>query len=201
MKIPTIEEANRMVAEAKGMNPGPWVAHSYAAAENAKHIAVKCGGMDAQAAYVMGLLHDIGRREGYTYIRHVVDGYTYLSEQGYDDAARICLTHSFPVADIHNYFGKVDCTPEEAEFLDHYLESVEYDDYDRLIQLCDALSLPQGAVVMEKRLVDVAMRYGLPDFTLTKWQANFDLKEYFDRRAGCNIYTLLPGIAENTLGI
>lgn len=82
----------------------------------------------------------------------------------------------------------------------NYLKDIEYDDYDRLIQLCDALSLPQGAVVMEKRFVDVAMRHGLPDFTISRWQANYDLKAYFNKKAGCSIYTLLPGIVENTLG-
>lgn len=199
MKIPTIERARKMLAEAENLNPGPWADHSRVAAENAGRIAEKCDGIDPAAAYVAGLLHDIGRREGVSHVRHVLDGYTYLAGQGYDDAARICLTHSFPIADMHTYFGKLDCTREQADFLQKYLRDIEYDDYDRLIQLCDALSLPQGAVVMEKRFVDVAMRYGLPDFTLSKWQANYDLKEYFDQKAGCSIYSLLPGIAENTL--
>ena len=33
----------------------------------------------------MGLLHDIGRREGVTGMRHTLDGYRYLLEQGFDD--------------------------------------------------------------------------------------------------------------------
>jgi len=200
MRIPTEDRANEMLAEAEAMNPGPWAAHSRTTAENARYIAEKCDGVDPAAAYIMGLLHDIGRREGVTYIRHVLDGYTYLAGQGYGAAARICLTHSFPIADMHTYFGKIDCTHEQAEFLGNYLKDIEYDDYDRLIQLCDALSLPQGAVVMEKRFVDVAMRHGLPDFTISRWQANYDLKAYFNKKAGCSIYTLLPGIVENTLG-
>ena len=199
MKVPTIDRAKEMLAEAEALNPGPWVAHSVTAAETARSIAANCDGIDPDAAYVMGLLHDIGRREGVYHLRHVLDGYAYLTGQGYDDAARICLTHSFPIADMHAYFGQSDCTPEQAAFLDTYLRGVEYDDYDRLVQLCDAVSMPHGAVVMEKRFVDVAMRDGLPDFTRRRWQANFDLKDYFDQRAGCNIYTLLPGIAENTM--
>jgi len=199
MEVPIVGRAEEMLAEATALNPGPWADHSRVTAENAGHIAEKCAGIDPEAAYVMGLLHDIGRREGVYHLRHVLDGYIYLTGLGYGDGARICLTHSFPIPDMHTYLGKLDCTHEQADFLDKYLRDTEYDDYDRLIQLCDALSLPQGAVVMEKRFVDVAMRYGLPDFTLRRWQAKYELKAYFDQRAGCNIYTLLPGIAENTL--
>lgn len=48
---------------------------------------------------------------------------------------------------------------------------MKYDDYDRLIQPCDAIPLPTGACIMEKRLIDVALRYGVPDFALGKWRA------------------------------
>ena len=71
-------------------------------------------------------------------------------------------------------------------------------DYDKLIQLCDAVSLPHGAVLMEKRLVDVVMRHGLPEWTLQKWQAYFELKRYFDLITKKNIYTLIPNIEDNT---
>ena len=45
--------------------PGPWVWHSISVAENAGLIAVKINSMDSERAYVMELLHDIGRREGF----------------------------------------------------------------------------------------------------------------------------------------
>ena len=200
MKIPSINAAKTMLIEAKNLFPGPWVAHSFSVAENAKYIAEKCNDMDSDAAYIMGLLHDIGRREGFKNILHLFDGYDYLIALGYNDAARICLTHSFPIADINTFFGKFDCSTEQFEFLKSYLVSVKFNDYDRLIQLCDAISLPQGAVLMEKRFVDVACRHGLPVFTINKWQSFFKLKEYFDRKAGCNIYNVLPNIIENTFG-
>lgn len=66
------------------------------------------------------------------------------------------------------------------------------------IQLCDAISLPDGACIMEKRFVDVALRHGLPEFTLDKWKAFMDLKKYFDEKCGCNIYSLLPNVMENS---
>ena len=198
MKIPSITTAKAMLIEAENLFPGPWVAHSFSTAENAKCIAEKCNDIDSDAAYVMGLLHDIGRREGFKHILHLFDGYDYLVAVGYSDAARICLTHSFPIADIYSFFGKSDCSREQFEFLKSYLASIEFNDYDRLIQLCDAISLPQGAVLMEKRFVDVALRHGLPTFTINKWRSFFKLKEYFDRKVGCNIYNILPNIVENT---
>lgn len=51
---------------------------------------------------------------------------------------------------------------------------------------------------MEKRLLDVALRYGVQDFALNKWRASLENKKYFDELCGCNIYTLLPNIVENS---
>ena len=51
---------------------------------------------------------------------------------------------------------------------------------------------------MEKRLVDVALRHGLPDFTLDKWKAFMNTKKHFDELCGCNIYTLLPNVLDNS---
>ena len=58
--FPTKEEAEALLAEAESCNPGPWGNHSRTAAHCAEAIA-KRAGMDAERAYVLGLLHDIGR--------------------------------------------------------------------------------------------------------------------------------------------
>lgn len=71
-------------------------------------------------------------------------------------------------------------------------------DYDSLIQLCDAVSAPRGGVLIEKRLLDVAVRYGVNSMVQDKWRATFELKKRFDVLAGMNIYKLLPSIVENT---
>ena len=42
------------------MNPDPWIAHSENVAL-AERIAEVCPGLEADKAYVCGLLHDIGR--------------------------------------------------------------------------------------------------------------------------------------------
>ena len=196
----TVEQAMQELKIAVENNPGPWEQHSLVAAENARLIAEKVPGMDPEKAYIMGLLHDIGRRVGVTGMRHVVDGYRYMMELGETDIATICITHSYPIQDPDLFAGKHDCTPDEKALICCILESRTYDDYDRLIQLCDAISLPEGACIMEKRFVDVVMRHGMEAFTVDKWKAYYQIKEHFDQLCGCNIYTLLPGVFENSMG-
>ena len=198
MNIPTVDDAIRMLNEAEKMNPGQWVEHSKVVASTAKLIAEKCNNLDENTAYILDLLHDIGRREGWKHVAHIMDGYNYLNTVGYSDAAIICLTHSFPINNFNTYHGLYDCLPEDIDFLENFILNREYNDYDKLIQLCDAISLPHGVVLMEKRLVDVVMRHGLPEWTLDKWNAFFELKRYFDTLAKCNIYTLIPNITNNT---
>lgn len=191
MKLPTKSEAQKLLAEAEIMNPGPWAAHSRVAADCARIIAEKCDHLDSDTAYVLGLLHDVGRREGVTDMRHIFDGYGYLKSLGYDDAARICLTHSFPYKDVRSYNGQNDCTSEETEFIKTFIANTEYDDYDRLIQLCDALALPDGATLIEKRLADVVKRRGANALTEVKHRSFSALKTYFDTKTGTDIYRLL----------
>ena len=114
-----------------------------------------------------------------------------MTSLGYDDCARICLTHSFPYKDIRSYNGQNDFAVEETEFIKTFIANTEYNDYDRLIQLCDALALPNGATYIEKRLVDVVMRRGFNNLTIPKWKAFLDLKDYFDKKTGTDIYKLI----------
>ena len=194
----TPEIAMKELRIAAEMNPGPWEQHSISVANNARLIAQHVKHMDCDKAYVMGIMHDIGRRAGVTGIRHIFDGYDYMCSIGELEIARICLTHSFPMKDVHTFFGQYDCTTEQLSFLQDFLNRNEFDDYDILIQLCDAISLPNGACIMEKRLIDVALRHGLPDFTLDKWKAFMRTKTHFDRLCGCNVYDLLPNVLENS---
>jgi hypothetical protein len=188
----TIEQAKQELSIAVQNNPGPWEQHSLVTADNARRIAEKVPGMDPDKAYLMGLLHDIGRREGVTGMLHVIDGYDYMMQLGEPEIAVICLTHSFASQNVEHFEGKHDCTAEQKTFIRDFVENRVYDDYDKLIQLCDAISLPEGACIMEKRFVDVALRYGVREYTPTRWRAYMDLKKYFDSLCGCDIYTLLP---------
>jgi len=156
--------------------------------------------MDPQAAYILGLLHDIGRRAEVTGMRHVIDGYYYLDSLGYSDSARISITHSFPVKNAAYGSSTWDGTQAEYDYLQTYLDQIEYNLYDRLIQLCDSIVQPSGPCLMEKRLVDVVMRYGFNNYTLRKWKAFFEIQASFETAIGKSIYTILPGVVENTFG-
>ena len=61
---PTREEAIALLAEAEPHNPGPWGDHSRTAAHCAEKIAAAVG-LDPDKAFVLGLLHDIGRHLQY----------------------------------------------------------------------------------------------------------------------------------------
>lgn len=200
MRIPSPAEAARLLAEAEARNPGPWAAHSQHVAGAARAIAAHWPGMDPDAAYVAGLLHDIGRREGVTKMRHAIGGQRYLSALGYADAGRICLTHSFAIQDIRACAGEWDCTPEELAVAEGDLAAMTYDGYDRLIQLCDALALPSGYCLMEMRLVDVALRHGVNAYTVPRWEAYRGLLREVEGVIGRSVYGLLPGVVENTFG-
>jgi len=198
--IPTNQQAQDYLAIAEERNPGPWVAHSFQVAGAAQRIAATHPHLDPEKGYTLGLLHDIGRQEGKFDMRHVLDGYNFLRAEGYPDAARICLTHSYPIPNVGAGSGKWDGTADEEELVASYLASIEYTDYDRLIQLCDALCLPEGPVLMEKRLLDVSLRHGFNDFTIRKWQAFLNIRTEFETVIGTSIYELLPGVVENTFG-
>lgn len=184
------DQAQALLEEAYKLNPGKWRDHSKNVAYAARVISEHVDGLDPEKAYSFGLLHDIGRIRGIKHMKHVVDGFEYLSAMGFNENARICMTHSFPIKVVASYSGNNDCTPQEIKFISDFLISIDYDDYDKLIQLCDALALPDSICILEKRLVDVAIRNGVNEYTVEKWKAFLALKSYFDAKVGMNIYNL-----------
>jgi hypothetical protein len=55
-----------------------------------------------------------------------------------------------------------------------------------------------GPVLMEKRLVDVALRSGFNDFTPDKWRAILALRQEFSEAVGISIHQLLPNVVDTT---
>ncbi len=192
--FPSKEKAIYELEMAVQMNPGPWKNHSCNVARAAEIIATHCKCLDREKAFICGLLHDIGRRTGIAAVRHIIDGYDYAISQGWDEVARVCLTHSFPVKDIEADIGKKDITKEQYDFIKNYLNSLEYDDYDKLIILCDALADANGFCILEKRFIDTTRRYGIYSFSVDRWNKTYEYKEYFEKMIDKPIYTLLPGI-------
>ncbi len=187
--LPTRIEAERLLKEAEKCNSGPWGNHSRVAAHCAEKIAERCADLDSEKAYILGLLHDIGRKFGARHLGHVSDGYSYMMSLGYDEAAKICLTHSFNNQSTKEYIGKFDTSDEELKLINTELAAVIMDDYDRLIQLCDSLAGSEGVLDIEERMGDVKRRYGA--YPQEKWDSNIRLKEYFEGKTKMNIYDLV----------
>lgn len=192
--FPSKEVAISELEIAGQINPGLWTNHSYNVANAARIIAENCSDLDSEKAFVCGLLHDIGRRNGVSAVRHIIDGYNYCMSKGWNEVARVCLTHSFPVKDIEKDIGKKDITQEQYKFIDDYLRNTEYDDYDKLMILCDALGDANGLCILEKRFIDTTRRYGIYPFTIERWNKTYEYKEYFENKIGKSIYSILPDI-------
>ncbi len=196
-QYPTKDIAEKELEKANAKNSGKWVAHS-------RFVAIACeiiaehSRIDGEKAYVLGLLHDIGRREGVTSIRHILDGYNYCKDNGWLDVAKICLTHSYPIKDINTDIGQWDITAEEKEFINNFINTETYDDYDKLVQLCDALATSDGLCLLEKRFVDVTRRYGFKAFTIDRWNAIFEIKKQFESVMNCSVYSILPNVRDTT---
>lgn len=109
-----------------------------------RKIASACGDMDVEKAYILGLLHDIGR--------------------------------------------KFDVTDEELTIIKTELAKTIYDEYDRLIQLCDCLAGAEGVLDIENRMNDVKKRYGF--YPQDKWNSNINLKRYFEGKMNKDIYLI-----------
>lgn len=196
--LPSINVAQEELKIAGELNPGPWIKHSENVGLAAKNIAHLIPELDEDKAYIFGVLHDIGRRVGIVNIpKHVYEGYKYCMEKGWDEVARICMTHSYIF--MKDEFNYEPSTTEEKEIKAYLMDCGEANDYDRLIQMCDALATDYGFVILEKRFVDVTLRYGIMENYIKSWNVIFEMKDYFENLIGCSIYDVLPDIGRTTL--
>ena len=186
---PDRERAEQILTEAEQSNPGPWVLHSRNVAKCAEQIAARTG-MNADKAYVLGLLHDVGRRAGLGQLKHVYYGWKYMNELDYEAVAKVCLTHSYNTQRFEDDMGKCDIDPEQESELRTALNACVYDDYDRLIQLCDSIAMAEGVVDIVVRMSDIKRRYG--SYPQAKWDKNLELKRLFEEKAGVDsIYEIV----------
>ena len=96
------------------------------------------------------------------------------------------MTHSFNNHTVDEYIGKLDVSEEEMKMIKTELARTVYDDYDRLIQLCDSLAGAEGVLDIEDRMNDVKKRYGF--YPQKKWDSNMRLKQYFEEKMKKDIY-------------
>ena len=194
MKL-TLEKAREMLEEArKKSTDDRWINHSICVGNTAGKIAEKLN-LDINYAKTLGYIHDIGRAIG-DGKDHVMNGYNYIKELGYDDEyANICLTHSYLNNDVYCTAGGF---PKDIPFRTKFIKNHEYTIYEKIINLCD-LMCPQGGKVftIDKRLIDIMIRRGAYSNTQYHIKETYKLKEYFDNLLGYNLYDLFPEIKEN----
>ena len=197
---PNLQEAERLWEEGIEFrrnqgdynNEEKYHSHTTSIAKAAKIIANHTDGMNPEKAYILGLLHDYGKKkkEKENNNHHGIAGFDEMIKLGYTDVARICLTHSFTSIPLnHKHYNY----PEEwLKLADEKLFNIQIDDYDRLIQFCDMLFDGQGAATHKNRINAIQERYNLNELQVEELTRNAkELKSYFDEKCGCDVYSLI----------
>ncbi|MDO5003500.1 MAG: HDIG domain-containing protein [bacterium] len=191
MKL-TSKKALEMLNDAKGKTiTDLWITHSICVANIASIIAKELS-LDVDYAKTLGYIHDYGKAVG-DFSKHDINGFNYLKDLGYDEEYySICLTHGYLNNDVMCAAGGI---PEDIPFRTEYIKAHECSIYEKLICLCD-LMCTQEMIGIDKRLIDVIIRYGAYSNTQYHVKETYKLKEYFDNLLGYNLYKLFPDIVK-----
>lgn len=195
---PTSVEILNILNDARGKTPDDgWIFHSISVGEVCARLATalkeKGYDLDVDKARTLGLLHDIGKITG-KFNGHVMNGYYYMKEMGYDDEyCNIALTHSYLNNDyLCTAAGIPDDIPFRTEFVRHH----EYTLYDKMVNLGD-LMCTRKILTVDKRLVELVIRRGAYSNTQYHMKETYKLKEYFDKLLGYDLYELFPEVKIN----
>jgi len=201
MKLTSKEAKELLEMERIRANDDRWMKHCIqvgdCAGRIAKALSQKGICVDVDKTITLGYLHDIGKYSD-DVRDHVMRGYEYLKEKGYDDDyCNICLTHSY----LNNDLICTACGVPDIHanpFLTEFIKEHEYSIEEKLINLCD-LMCPQDSKIftIDKRLIDLIIRRGAYSNTQYHIKETYKLKEYFDDLLGYNLYDLFPEIKNN----
>lgn len=167
--------------------------HVCGAAEIACRIARYIRELDSEEAYISGLLHDCAKFEQNKQQRfHGVIGYEIMISRNEPEIARACLLHTFPFNKLPPYkecrelfFNRVN----DYNLTATYIKQHPLTEADLLIQTADSITDYRGFVTIEQRAAEVERFHNtkIDDKTL---HCRRQLKEYFDRKTGIDIYSL-----------
>lgn len=179
-----------------GKKENRWILHSIFVGLAARRIAHELN-LDEDYALTIGYMHDIGR--SIKHIGHPIEGYLYLLNMGYPDIARYSITHSFINNVIFNTAGGGPNDKESFNFINRYLNSIELNIYDNIVQLCDLFCLESGFTTFEKRILDITERKGVFSNSYEHFNNIMNLKNKIETMMGKEIYSLFPEIKEQDL--
>lgn len=193
MKL-TSKKALEMLNDAKKKTiTDLWITHSICVANTASVIAKELN-LDVEYAKTLGYIHDYGKAVG-DFSKHDMNGFNYLKDLGYDEEYySICLTHGYLNNDVMCAAGGI---PRDIPFRTEYIKNHKCSIYEKLICLCD-LMCAQEVIGIDKRLIDIIIRYGAYSNTQYHVKEVYKLKKYFDDLLGYNLYNLFPEMM-NTL--
>lgn len=112
---------------------------------------------------------------------------------GYNNEARICLTHSFINNDITLAAGPFPGIAFYKSIIKH-LNTEECSGYDNIIQLCDLFCLETGFTTLEKRILDISTRKGVFPSSRRHFEKALELKDKIEKAMGSTLYSLFPEI-------
>ena len=199
MKLTSKEAKKLLEIERKSATDDRWINHCLCVGDSAgiiaKALKEKGYDVDVDKTITLGYLHDIGKYNGKSR-GHAMRGYEYLKSKGYDEEyANICLTHSYLNNDLICVAGGVP-NPNDKPFLSNFIKNHTYSMEEKIINLCD-LMCTDRIYTLDKRMMDLLLRYGVYKNTHYHIKEAYKLKEYFDKLLGYNLYDLFPEIKEN----
>ena len=200
MKNLVIEDAYKLLEKAPRKNKELWIKHSVNVAIVAERLARQLK-LDCKKAYVLGLVHDIGRRsKEHVGLRHIIEGYNYLKDLGYEKEARVCLTHTFYSRNlvIPNLTKKgTNLTRNEIAFIADYINKNGLNVYDKILQLADNMGSASGINTIERRRTESMLRYGITDVSEKNLRGIFNVQAEIEAKLGFSIYYLFPEVTDN----
>lgn len=167
-------------------------AHCFSVADIAAKIASQTPYLNSERAYLSGLLHDCGRikDEKSENVFHGWTGYQLMKKQGWDEIGRISVTYCFLNKDFNP-----ELYPQARQDILHcknYISDIEYDDYDKLLQLADMMNDRGKNCSLQYRCRSLAERYPVQEeFLTTHFSCAENLRLYFEVKCDCDIYQLL----------
>ena len=148
------------------INTSSWIKHSLNVGLATTNLANDLQDTESKTAFVLGILHDIGKKFK-TDMQHTIFGYEYLVNKGYENEARICLTHSqihgkqcannepaVPRWSCQNGISTWD-NSIETDDLTKLLNQATYNSYDNILTIADIMATESAILPIYDRLQDI----------------------------------------------